>query len=125
VADPVPTWACGQPLDHGLWWTGAGFTKSLRLVLEAVLRPEREVTVESRGGVVQAVSYRGRVPHLIDERVYRPLTAWALAGAGIARRLQSGRLGSYVLYLILLVVALLLGVRIGLIGVVVPLEVGG
>ena len=29
----------------------------------------------AEGGVVQEVSYSGRVPHLIDERLYRPVTA--------------------------------------------------
>jgi hydrogenase-4 component B len=38
-AAPAPTWACGQPLAPALHWTSAGFTKPLRLVLEALLRP--------------------------------------------------------------------------------------
>ena len=115
-AAPSPTWASGQPIEPTLLWTSAGFSKPLRLVLEAVLRPEREIETTSRGGVVQEVSYAGRVPHLIDSASLppgherRPLTAaWA-------RRLQSGRLGTYVAYLIGLVVVLLLAVRIGAIG---------
>jgi hypothetical protein len=68
------------------------------------------------GGVVQEVSYAGHVPHLIDDHLYRPVTDGALLAASWARRLQSGRLGTYVLYLIGLVVALLLAVRIGWIG---------
>ena len=86
-------------------------------MLEAVLRPEREIAVRSAGGVVQEVSYSGRVPHLIDERLYRPGRAarrWARAAH--ARRLQSGRLGTYVAYLIALVLVLLAAARIGLIG---------
>ena len=38
-AAPSPTWASGQPLEPALLWTSAGFSKPLRLVLEAVLRP--------------------------------------------------------------------------------------
>jgi hydrogenase-4 component B len=111
-----PTWACGQPLTPQLLWTSAGFSKPLRLVLEAVLRPEREIETATSGGVTQQVSYAGRVPHLIDSHLYRPVVRGALLGASWARRLQSGRLGTYVLYLIGLVVALLLAVRIGAIG---------
>ena len=59
-------------------WTSAGFTKPLRLVLEAVLRPQREIAVRTAGGVVQEVSYSGRVPHLIDERLYAPAVRSAL-----------------------------------------------
>ena len=115
-AAPSPTWASGQPFEPALLWTSAGFTKPLRLVLEVILRPEREIETTVSGGVVQEVSYAGRVPHLIDAYLYRPVTDGALVAASWARRLQSGRLGTYVAYLIGLVVALLLAVRIGAIG---------
>jgi hydrogenase-4 component B len=116
AAAPAPSWACGQLVEPELEWTSAGFTKPLRIVLEAVLRPQREVTVRTSGGVVQEVAYTGHVPHLIDERLYRPATRFALAGAARARRLQSGRIGVYVFYLIGLVVVLLGAARLGVLG---------
>jgi hydrogenase-4 component B len=115
-AERAPSWACGQVVEPTLEWTSAGFTKPLRLVLEAVLRPQREVTVRATGGVVQDVTYTGHVPHLIDEHLYRPALRVGLAGAGWARRLQSGRLGAYVLYLVGLVLVLLGAARLGVIG---------
>jgi hydrogenase-4 component B len=116
VAAPAPTWACGQLVEPQLEWTSAGFTKPLRLVLEGVLRPQRDVTVTTERGVVQEVSYSGHVPHLFDEYLYRPVTELALAGAARTRRLQSGRLGTYVAYLIALVVVLLSAAKLGVIG---------
>jgi hydrogenase-4 component B len=115
-AAPAPSWACGQLVEAPLGWTSAGFTKPLRLVLELVLRPEREITLRTDGGVLLEVEYRGHVPQLIDERVYRPVTQLSLAAAGHARRLQSGSLGAYVAYLIALVVAVLAAARLGVIG---------
>jgi hydrogenase-4 component B len=112
----APTWACSQRVEPALHWTSAGFSKPLRLVLEVVLRPEREIAVRSRAGIVQEVSYSGRVPHLLDERLYRPAVTLGLDAARHARRLQTGRLGSYVAYLIALVVVLLLAVKVGAIG---------
>jgi hydrogenase-4 component B len=112
----APTWACGQLVEPSLGWTSAGFTKPLRLMLEAVLRPEREITVRTAAGVVREVEYTGHVPQLIDERVYRPLLRLSLLAAGQARRLQSGSLGVYVGYLIALVVVLLAAARLGVIG---------
>ena len=97
-------------------WTSAGFTKPLRLVLEPLLRPERETAVLIEGGVVQGVSYTGRVPHLIDERVYRPIARISLGGARQARRLQSGSIGMYAAYLIVLVLVLLAAARLGVLG---------
>jgi hydrogenase-4 component B len=116
AAAAAPTWVCGQPLEPALAWTSAGFTKPIRLVLESILRPEREITTRSEGGVLQEVAYAGRVPHLIDERLYRPAARLSLLTAAHARKLQSGSLSTYIGYLIGLVVALLLAVRTGLIG---------
>jgi hypothetical protein len=115
-AAPAPTWACGQLVEPALSWTSAGFTKPLRLVLEAVLRPQREIVVLSEGGVLQEVAYSGHVPQLIEERIYQPLAQVSLFAAAHARRLQSGSLGAYVVYLAGLVVVLLLAARLGLIG---------
>jgi len=115
-AAPAPTWACGQLVEPRLRWTSAGFTKPLRLVLEAVLRPQREIEVRREGGLVRQVSYSGHVPQLLDERLYRPAVELALGAARHARRLQTGRLGTYVAYLIALVVVLLVATRAGVIG---------
>ena len=74
---------------------------------------EREIAVRTSGGVVQEVSYSGRVPHLIDERLYAPIVRSALVAARHARRLQTGRLGTYVGYLIALVLVLLAAAKAG------------
>ena len=115
-AAEAPTWACGQLVEPALAWTSAGFTKPLRLVLESLLRPERDIETTVAGGVVQKVAYEGRVPHLIEERVYGPVERLSLGGAAWARRLQSGSLRTYVAYLAALVLVLLLAVRTGAIG---------
>ena len=116
-AAPAPSWACGQLVEPPARWTSAGFTKPLRLVLEVVLRPQREIAVRTTGGVVQEVSYSGHVP-AADRGAAVPAgrRALALAAAAQARRLQSGRLGTYVAYLIGLVVVLLAAARLGVIG---------
>ena len=116
TAAPAPSWAAGQRLEPALYWTSAGFTKTLRLVLESVLRPQREIAARSEGGVLQEVSYSGHVPELIEERFYEPLARISLAGAARTRRLQSGSLGTYVSYLAALVLLLLAAARLGWIG---------
>ena len=90
-AAPAPSWACGQLVEPRLNWTSAGFTKPLRLVLEAILRPQREITVVREGGVVREVAYTGHVPQLIDERVYRPLLRVSLLAAGLCATAADGK----------------------------------
>jgi hydrogenase-4 component B len=109
-------WVCGQRPDPGLAWTSAAFTKPVLLVLSGVLRPERRVEVSTAGGVVHEVRHRATVPHLFDVALYGPAVRVALAGAGVARRLQSGSLRLYIGYLVGLVLLLLLLARAGALG---------
>ena len=72
--------------------------------------------MRGEGGVVREVVYVGHVPHLIEEHVYGPVERLSLVAAARVRRLQSGSLAIYVLYLIGLVVVLLAAARVGVIG---------
>jgi hydrogenase-4 component B len=116
TAAPAPTWACGQVNEPALLWTGSGFTGPVRVSLRTVLRPRREVAVKSTGGVLQEITCHVHVPQLIDERVYRPVARRSIAVAAYARRVQSGSLSVYVMYLIGAVVVLLGAARAGLLG---------
>ncbi len=115
-AAPVPVWACGSRPEPALAWSSAGFTKPLRLALAGVLRSRREVATMRERGLVQSVRYRGEVPHLFDTALYRPVRRSALAGARIARRVQSGSIRAYAAYLLALLLALLALTRMGAIG---------
>jgi hydrogenase-4 component B len=113
---PTPAWACGQRVEPSLSWSSAGFTKPLRLVLESVLRPRREIVAVRERGQLQSIRYRGEIPHLFDTLLYGPVQRGALAGALVARRLQSGSVRAYAAYLLALLLGLLVAVRIGAIG---------
>jgi len=115
-AAPAPSWACGQPVVAALNWTSAGFTKPLRLVLEAVLRPRREIEVVRGGGMVQSVTYTAHVPSLLDASVYEPTVRTGLRAASFVRRLQSGNVRTYAAYLLGLVIGLLVLVHTGVLG---------
>ena len=109
----APVWLCGQSPSPALEWTSAAFTKPLRLVLETILRPARAVEVRSAGAIVQEVEYHSEVPHLFDTAVYRPAVSLSLRAAAVARRLQSGSLRLYLVYLGALTLLALLLVRTG------------
>jgi hydrogenase-4 component B len=114
TASAAPTWVCGQTVEPRLLWTSNAFTKPLRLLWEAVLRPRREVTVLTDREVVQAVTYHAVVPHLFDTKLYRPTLRLALGFAAYARRLQSGHLRTYAVYLGGALAVLLLLARVGI-----------
>ena len=94
----------------------AHVTKPLRLILEALLRPERELEVIEARGLVQRISYSSHVPSLADAVLYEPAIRAGLRGARRARRLQTGNVRTYALYLLALVLGLLALIRIGALG---------
>lgn len=112
-AAATAAWACGQHVEPALAWTSAGFSNPLRVVLRFVYRPDRDVRVGTRDGVVTEVTYRAEIPHLFDTALYEPLNRRALGAAATARRLQSGSLRAYLVYLLALVIVLLALVRLG------------
>jgi hydrogenase-4 component B len=115
-AAPAPSWASGQPVTGALNWTSAGFTKPLRLVLEVILRPRRDVEVIRTGGIVQSIAYTGQVPSLLDSSVYAPTISAGMRAASFVRRLQSGNVRTYAAYLLGLVIGLLALAHSGVFG---------
>ena len=112
-AATAPTWASGQAVTPALSWTSAGFTKPLRLVLESVLHPTRELEVVVEHGLVQRIAYSNEVHPLADRLLYERATSAGLRGAALARRLQTGNVRTYAFYLLVLVIGLLALVRTG------------
>jgi hydrogenase-4 component B len=112
----APAWASGQPFEPSLEWTSSGFTKPLRLGWEWLLRPTREIAIDRSHGVIHGVVYRGEVPHLFDTLVYSPVAKTTLAFAARARRLQSGSLRGYSIYLVATVLLVLGLLRFRIIG---------
>ena len=115
AAAPAPSWACGQLVEPKLEWTSAGFTKPLRLVLEAVLRPQRGHRPNVRRRRAGGCLHRSRPAP--DRRASLPSGDQARARrSGASAAAQSGRLGVYVFYLLGLVVVLLGAARLGVLG---------
>jgi hydrogenase-4 component B len=112
-AAPRPSWVCGQAVTPALAWTSAGFTKPLRLVLEGVLRPVREIEVVEEHGLVQRVLYSNEIHPLADKLLYEPAIRAGLRGAAAARRLQTGNVRTYAFYLLMLVIGLLTLAHVG------------
>ncbi len=115
-AAPQPTWVCGQSWAPALNWTSAGFTKPLRLVLESVLRPRRELEVVRDRGTVQAIRYAAQVPALAETLLYDPTVRTGLRAAALTRRLQTGNVRTYAAYLLALIGGLLVLVATGALG---------
>lgn len=108
-----PVWSTGVVFRPTMQYTGTSFSKPLRLFFGRVLLPERQIDVVYHGAspLPRLVRYSGRVPALVEERIYLPLRSFALWGAGRLRLIQSGSVQAYLLYMMAALAVLLVVAR--------------
>ncbi len=114
VTRVTPTWACGLPgLDSRMQYTSTAFSKPLRRVCARVYRPDRTVEIAPAEGSCfpTAISYRSVRTTSFERMLYRPGVDAIVAAAYRLRRLQTGNIQIYLLYIFLAMVALLVFMR--------------
>jgi hydrogenase-4 component B len=109
------TWDCGAPLTARMEITATGFSRSLITIFRGLLRPSTQKQVEyhdaSMRYFTKAASVQSSLPDLYRAYLYAPATGLIERGARGARRIQTGNLSIYLLYIsvtlaILLTIAL-------------------
>ena len=110
----VDTWACGNPgLTARMQYTGASFSKPIRFVFSFVYNPDRKVEVLPGGKPYfpETVSYHSVRTTSFERTLYRPAVDVVVGTARQLRRLHTGNIQAYLLYIFLMLVALLAFLR--------------
>jgi hydrogenase-4 component B len=109
LARRVPTWACGGALTASTEYTATAFSKPLLMIFNAVYRPRRsvEALAETSPYFPHEVRYRAEVEPTFERYVYGPLVRGVMLTAGAMRVLQAGSLHTYLAYVLVLAVVLL------------------
>jgi len=110
----VNTWACGLPgLTGRMQYTATSFSKPLRSVFAAVYRPERKMDLEPPDEPYFPVniSYRSVRTTSFEKTLYRPIVDGVVAVARQLRRLHTGNIQTYLLYIFLVILSLLVVLR--------------
>lgn len=108
------TWACGLPaLDSRMQYTATSFSKPLRRVFWWAYKPDRTVEILPLGQPYfpESISYRSVRTTSFERSMYRPALDAIVAAARRLRRMQTGNVQVYLLYLFLALVAALLYMR--------------
>lgn len=110
VVRPAPTWACGGELSARTEYTATAFSKPLMMIFKAIYRPRRQVEALTEGSEYfpQEVRYRAEVEPTFERYIYLPLARGVLRGAAAMRVLQAGSLHTYLAYVLVLAVVLLI-----------------
>jgi len=108
------TWACGLPgLSSRMQYTSNAFTKPIRFVFARVYKADRtlEMLPEDRPYFPASISYHSERTTSYERTLYRPFVDGVVAAANQLRRLQTGNIQVYLLYIVLTLVSLLLYLR--------------
>jgi len=103
-------WACGLPgLTTRMQYTSTAFSKPIRWVFSTVYKPDRklEILPAGRSYFPNSISYSSVRTTSYEESLYRPMADAVVALATRVRRLQTGNIQVYLLYIFLTLVALL------------------
>jgi len=108
------TWACGLPaLDSRMQYTATSFSKPLRQVFSWAYKPDRTVTIlpPEQPCFPASIAYRSVRTTSFERSLYQPALDGILTAAKRLRRMQTGNVQVYLLYLFLALVAALLYMR--------------
>jgi hydrogenase-4 component B len=105
-----PTWGCGGELTAHTEYTATAFSKPLLMIFRAVYRPTREVEAlaEVSPYFPREVRYRAAIEPTFERYVYGPLARGVIRIARGMKILQAGTLHTYLAYVLVLAVLLLM-----------------
>jgi hydrogenase-4 component B len=104
------TWACGLPgLSSRMQYTSTVFSKPLRFVFTGVYRPDRKVErlPADERYFPRSISYSSVRTTSFERALYRPFVDSVVSVAHGLRRMQTGNIQAYLLYIFVALVALL------------------
>jgi hydrogenase-4 component B len=110
----VDTWACGLPgLTDRMQYTATSFSKPLRSVFATIYKPSRKLDVEPADEPYfpTRISYQSFRTTSFEKTLYRPTVDIIVATARQLRRLHTGNIQTYLLYIFLVILSLLLALR--------------
>lgn len=107
-----PTWDCGTTLNARMEIMATGFARSIITIFQALLRPTREIPVEEREEASPYYRKNNRVELGVEDiyrrYLYQPLQALAFEASEYIKRIQSGNINMYILYILGILIILLL-----------------
>ncbi len=99
-----PTWDCGADLTPRMEITSTGFARSIILIFKGIMKPTMLKSVECRDGETRYLpksrEIRLGISNIYDTCLYKPAQDLALRFSLYARKMQSGLINMYILYIL-------------------------
>lgn len=109
------TWGCGRAVQTARFeYTATAFSNPFKRMFTMLYRPVKELDIEFHPEsrfFVRTIAYRNEARSIFEDALYRPLVRVAQRFARQARVVQSGNVHSYLLYILIALIVLLLATR--------------
>ncbi|MFA5961093.1 MAG: hydrogenase 4 subunit B [Parcubacteria group bacterium] len=106
------TWDCGTTLAPRMEITATGFARSIVVIFKGILKPTKQTTVEYRDADIRYFPKTNVVRLEIEDfwklHFYQPAQRGIIKIAESIKKIQSGNVNAYILYIFLTLIALLL-----------------
>lgn len=103
----APAWTSGAGYAPWTQYTGTGFANPTRVILDAAVRPVRNVVGSVRASGDEAVVYDSTIRPYCDLALAESVAAVFLRASAVVRRTQSGVIAAYLSYILAFAIALL------------------
>jgi len=108
------TWACGlEKIDARMQYTATGFSKPLRMIFSEIFRATHEVDISEEPSPYfrPTITYELKTESVFLKYLYEPVFTFIVGGARMMRRIQTGRIQTYLAYIFVTLILLLLFAR--------------
>jgi hydrogenase-4 component B len=108
------TWACGlQKIEPRMQYTATGFSKPIRMIFSNIFRATHEIefSEETSPYFLSNITYELKTESVFLKYFYEPVYTTIVASARMFRRIQTGHIQSYLAYIFLTLILLLLFAR--------------
>jgi hydrogenase-4 component B len=108
------TWGCGlEKIGPRMQYTATGFSKPIRMIFSSIYRATHEIEVSEEASPYfrPNISYELRTESVFLKYLYEPAYHVIIGSARMFRRIQTGHIQTYLAYIFLTLVLLLLFAR--------------
>jgi hydrogenase-4 component B len=107
-------WACGlEKVKPRMQYTATGFSKPIRMIFSNIVRASHEIEIseETSAFYKPQIRFELKTESIFLKYLYDPVRKATVFSAKIARRIQTGHLQSYLAYIFIALILLLLFAR--------------
>ncbi len=111
------TWDCGfGNLNERMEYTATSLSQPIRAVFRVFFKPHnqtsKEFFVQTNQYLVKTIEFSSTTKNIFEENLYQPITSSTIFVLDKIRKIQTGKVNSYLLYIMITAVLLLLFVRL-------------